>query len=147
MLITRGYKPEDINRLYELEKLCFTRAFRWRKEDLVAALKTDDIWVGVYDDKIVGYVLVEGEGETGHIISLNVDPNYRRRGFGEALMGAAEAYYLKKGIKKMKLEVHVDNPAQILYFKMGYRTVGVQEGYYANGSSAIVMTKCLKKST
>ena len=143
MLITRGYKPEDINRLYELEKLCFTRAFRWRKEDLVDALKKDDIWVGVYDDKIVGYVLVEVEGDTGHVISLNVDPNYRRMGFGKLLMEAAEPFYKK--LKKLKLEVHTENPAQLLYFNLGYRVTGFRPRYYANGANAITMTKVLRK--
>jgi ribosomal-protein-alanine N-acetyltransferase len=145
LTIRQGYNPEDTARLYEIEKICFSRVFRWSKEDLVDALKTMDVWIGEDEGQIVGYTVCDVEDGVVHIVTLEIAPEFRRKGFGEALMGAAETYYLKKGIKKMKLEVHTDNPAQILYFKLGYRVVGVQEGYYSNGSMAIVMTKTLKK--
>lgn len=142
--ITKGFKPEDIDPLHELENRCFTKAFRWRKEDLVEALETHDIWIGVYEGKIVGCVLVEVEDNIGHIISLNVDPDYRRMGFGKLLMEAAESSLQKEGVKKMRLEVQVDNPAQVLYFKLGYRVNGVHQRYYSNGTAGISMVKPLK---
>jgi ribosomal protein S18 acetylase RimI-like enzyme len=60
-------------------------------------------------------------------------------------MEAAELYYAKK-VKKLKLEVHVDNPAQLLYFNRGYRVTGFRHRYYANGSNAITMAFQYKKS-
>lgn len=146
LAITHGYEPEDIDRMHELEKLCFTRPFRWSKKDFVAALKDCDVVSGVYGNKIVGYVLGEVEGhDTGHIVSLTVDPVNQGVGFGRTLMEETEAYYRKQGVKRIKLEVHVDNPAQVLYFKLGYRVTGVKPRYYSNGSSAIAMVKSLKK--
>jgi ribosomal-protein-alanine N-acetyltransferase len=145
LTITQGYKQEDVDRLYELEKISFSRAFRWRKEDLIAALKTNEIWVGVYDNKIAGYVLMETEGDSGHIVSLTVDPEFRRKGFGKALMDVAEAHYKKEGYKRIVLEVHPDNAAQTLYFKLGYRVTGIRHNYYSNGSAGITMEKPLKK--
>jgi ribosomal-protein-alanine N-acetyltransferase len=100
----------------------------------------------VYENQIVGYVLGEVEGgDTGHIVSLTVDPEHQRNGYGRTLMEETEAFYLEKGIKRIKLEVHPDNPAQILYFKLGYRVTSVKYKYYSNGSSAIVMVKPLTK--
>jgi len=145
LTIRTSYTPDDLPRLYEIEKTCFTRCFRWSKEDFVTALKTDDIWIAEYGGQIAGFIIGEVEGNIGHVVTVDVDPSFRRRGFGEALMGAAENHYRKKGIKKMSLEVHVDNPAQILYFKLGYRVAGVREKYYANGSMGITMVKPLKK--
>lgn len=129
--------------MYELERVCFSRSFRWSKRVFVAALKTDDVIQGVYDNKIAGYVLSTIEAGTGHITSLVIDPKYRKQGFGKSLMDAIEAFYKKKGIKKIKLEVHVDNPAQTLYFKLGYRVTGFRPRYYHNGSNAITMVKVI----
>jgi ribosomal-protein-alanine N-acetyltransferase len=140
-----GYTTEDIDRMHELEKICFSKAFCWSRKDFVEALKTCDTIKGIYDNQIAGYVLSEIRGDTGHVISLTVDPEYRRKGFGANLLNALELAYLKKGVSKIKLEVHTDNPAQILYFKAGYRITGFRHHYYSNGSSAIVMVKSLKK--
>ena len=146
MEIRYGYSPADLSRLYEIEKACFTRIFRWNKEDLVDALKTNDVWVLEGDNQIAGFLIGEvDKANIGHIVTVDVDLMFRRRGFAEALMGAAEDYYRKEGIKKVSLEVHVDNPAQLLYFKLGYRVAGVKEGYYANGSMGITMEKQLRK--
>jgi ribosomal-protein-alanine N-acetyltransferase len=143
--VYHGYHSLDIDRLYELETLCFDEAFRWSREDLVAALETGDIWTGVYDHAIVGYVLCEVDLNLhrAHIVSLNVDPQYRHKGIAIALMTAAEAHYRNRGVTHICLEVHVDNPAQILYFKLGYRVDGFLERYYADNSNAIGMSKSL----
>lgn len=143
--IVHGFTKDQFDRLYDLELRCFTRPFRWSKEDLANGLADGDVWVCVYDGEVVGYVLVEIEKDTGHIISLNVDPTYRRKGFATALMGAAESHCRKQKVKKLQLEVHVDNPAQLLYFNLGYRPSGFEEGYYGNGDNALVMSKLLKK--
>jgi ribosomal-protein-alanine N-acetyltransferase len=149
LTITQGFKPEYVNRIHELENACFSRAYRWNKHDLIAALEdtASNVWVGVYDNQIVGYVLVELEdsGTTGHVVSLCVDPAYRQQGFGKLLMDEVETFLQKEGVKKVRLEVQVDNPAQVLYFKLGYRVTGIKHRYYSNGTSAISMVKVFKK--
>jgi ribosomal-protein-alanine N-acetyltransferase len=142
--IQTSYKPEDIDRMHELERLCFTRAFRWTKKDFVAALEDCDVVSGVYGLRIVGYVLGEVENDTGHIVSLVVDPEFQGKGFGRTLMEEAESFYRKKGMKRLQLEVHTDNPAQVLYFKLGYRVTELKPRYYSNGSTAIVMAKAVR---
>ena len=145
--IRYGCNPEDLPRLYEIEKICFPPSFRWSKPDFVEALKKDDIWVAWDEEKIVGFFIGEmlKKETVGHVITIDVDPEFRRRGIGEALLNAAETHYYKEGIRRMELEVHVDNPAQVLYFKTGYRVFGVKKGYYANGSMGISMAKTLKR--
>lgn len=148
LTITQGYKPEYIDRIHELENACFSRVYRWSKQDLIASLgaPASNVWVGVYNNKIVGYVLIEIEkSDTGHVISLCVDPAYRQQGFGKLLMDEADGALQSIGVKKMRLEVQADNPAQILYFKLGYRVIGVKQRYYSNGTSGISMVKPLKR--
>jgi ribosomal protein S18 acetylase RimI-like enzyme len=70
---------------------------------------------------------------------------YRQQGFGKLLMDEAEASLQKVGVRKMRLEVQVDNPAQVLYFKLGYRVTGVKNNYYSNGTTGVSMVKPLKR--
>ncbi|MDK6028034.1 N-acetyltransferase [Ignisphaera sp. 4213-co] len=117
----------------------------------------DVFYVAEVDDKIVGYVLTrveEGESlfhigkkvKKGHIVSVAVRENYRRRGIATYLLStvlsilvhlyeASEAY----------LEVRVSNvPAIKLYEKLGFEILRKIEGYYLDGEDAYLMAKRLK---
>ncbi len=66
-----------------------------------------------------------------HINNLAVDPNWRRRGVGSALLvfvlGAAAA----EGATRATLEVRRSNePARRLYERFGFAFAGVRTGYY-----------------
>ena len=58
------------------------------------------------------------------IISIAVDPAYRRRGVAEAMMHFIEKMLKEKGITSLNLSVHRDNsPAVRFYEKMGWEKV------------------------
>lgn len=52
---------------------------------------------------------------------LYVTPQARKKGVGEALMEAAKLFVIKHGGKGLTLETDVDNPAQKLYEKLGWK--------------------------
>lgn len=103
------------------------------------------MWIAEESNRIVGFLIGEVEDGRGHVATVDVDPKYRGKGIGATLMNAAEEEYKKRGLNEMRLEVHVDNPAQVLYFKLGYRVIGVRQHYYSNGSNAITMAKKMKR--
>ena len=117
--------------------------FQWQRRDLAIALIDSDIWIAE-DGGIIGYILTESKAVTFHIISLAVDPEHQRKGVATQLIHEVESYYKESKCKKVKLEVHTDNPAQVLYFKLGYRVTGFKKKYYSDGSSAIAMCKELQ---
>jgi ribosomal-protein-alanine N-acetyltransferase len=80
---------------------------------------------------------MEDEAE---LLNIAVDPDFRRRGVGEALL--AELVRTAKGC--IFLEVSEANPsAEALYRKCGWEAVSVRRGYYDQGrANAIVMKKC-----
>lgn len=78
-------------------------------------------------EEVWGYIVFTPEG---HIISLAVLPQQRRRGIGrELLRKAMETPHLKG----LQAEVRRSNlGAQAFYFHMGFRIVGVVPDYYGN---------------
>ncbi|MCB0465799.1 MAG: GNAT family N-acetyltransferase [Aequorivita sp.] len=52
---------------------------------------------------------------------LFVAPEARKKGVGEALMQHAKQFAMKKKSKGLTLETAIDNPAQTLYKKLGWK--------------------------
>jgi ribosomal-protein-alanine N-acetyltransferase len=80
---------------------------------------------------------VEDEAE---LLNLAVDPAFRRRGVGKALLSALE----KAAKGTIFLEVAETNAAAIaLYRNTGWLEVAIRKGYYNHGKiNGIVMKKC-----
>jgi ribosomal-protein-alanine N-acetyltransferase len=78
--------------------------------------------------------------DEAELLNLGVDPDFRRRGVGaallEALCGAARG--------EIFLEVAEPNAAAIaLYRRAGWEAVALRKGYYESGRvHAVVMKKC-----
>jgi hypothetical protein len=65
-------------------------------------------------------VLVGHDGHRGWVYYVSVDPDHRARGYGRAIMQAAEGWLRGRGIVKLQLMVRGDN-AQVHAF---YRSLG-----------------------
>ncbi|NJB70553.1 GNAT superfamily N-acetyltransferase [Saonia flava] len=52
---------------------------------------------------------------------LYVDKSSRKKGAGKALLNKAKEYCIDKKYKGLALETHIDNPAQTLYEKLGWK--------------------------
>lgn len=154
----RFAEPEELSSLYIIESSCFTEDFRWDEDDFVKALTHCDVWVAeriinegcnceagpldIHDHKeIIGMLAGKQAWRSGYVMSVATLPKFQGYGAAGAMMLAAESYYASQKLKRMRLEVHVDNPAQVLYFKLGYRVKAIHPKYYANGDPCLVMTK------
>ena len=75
-------------------------------------------------DEAVGLVNLGVRGEDGWIGGIGVVPPARREGVGEALMDAVHEEARARGLRRVWLEVIVENTGAVaLYEKLGYRTV------------------------
>jgi ribosomal protein S18 acetylase RimI-like enzyme len=73
------------------------------------------------DTVLVGAVMAGYDGHRGWINYLGVHPEYRRCGYGERLVGAAEAYLHKRGCPKVNLQIRRSNHEAIdFYERLGY---------------------------
>ncbi|HEV8159316.1 MAG TPA: ribosomal protein S18-alanine N-acetyltransferase [Pyrinomonadaceae bacterium] len=96
-------------------------------------------------EQIVAFVFVmTGADGTGHITTIGVAPEHRRRGLANKLLLHTEEALQKRSINTVMLEVRVSNlPAQNLYREFGYATVQRLVGYYNNGEDGFLMVKSL----
>ncbi len=81
------------------------------------------VWMG--RRRPVGDVIVIKGDEGPHILDLSVDPTFRRRGIGAALLHQALGALSDRRIKRVNLSVTVENPtgALELYRSAGFRRV------------------------
>lgn len=87
--------------------------------------------VGEYQNRIVAYgVLMLAPGEA-QVLNLSVVPDWRRQGFGRALLRRFVAVAVGRGAEHIFLEVRAGNTAAIrLYAVEGFLPVARRTAYY-----------------
>lgn len=132
---------QDLNRLWELEKLCFSKEDAWPYLELLAVLSfAGSIRFKLCKGKeLIGFVGGEVKEGMGWITTIEVHPAYQGKGFGRALLSKAEASLRTSTIR---LTTRKSNASAIrMYENMGYRPVGIWKSYYAGGEDGIVYEK------
>jgi [ribosomal protein S18]-alanine N-acetyltransferase len=95
-------------------------------------------------DELVGYAgLAVVPPTEAWVQNIAVRRDHQRRGLGRALLEALLATACRRGVRRILLEVAVDNgPAQKLYASYGFEQVAVRRGYYQpSNTDALVMLR------
>ncbi len=97
--------------------------------------------VGELNGRIVAYGGIWLLDEVGHITTIAVSTDLRRRGFGETTLMEIIDLGRRNGVKKFTLEVRRTNEEAIrMYEKHGFKHVGVRKNYYKEiNEDALVM--------
>lgn len=80
----------------------------------------------VYDKQtkqLAALCLMAGSDAEGHIFNIFVDPSYRRRGLATNMIKRALTVYADE-YSHVDLETEKENPAKLLYEKLGFVTTG-----------------------
>jgi ribosomal protein S18 acetylase RimI-like enzyme len=73
------------------------------------------------DDQLIGVVIVTNDTRKGWINRLAIDPAYRRKGYGEQLVHAAEEALHEAGLHMTAAFIEDSNSASLgLFEKLGY---------------------------
>jgi len=152
----RRFDPKDLHQVMDINRRCLPENY---SESFFLSLHKnfpETFIVAEKDGMVVGYIMcriesgLSGLGFTplsfskkGHIISIAVLPEHRRKGLGEALIKKALKIMTKVyNAKICYLEVRVSNePAINLYKKAGFEVQRIIRGYYADGENAYIMIK------
>jgi ribosomal-protein-alanine N-acetyltransferase len=88
---------------------------------------------------VVGYLICTRYGDAWHLMNIAVDPPFRRRGIGAALI--ERMLELAGPEQSYTLEVRPSNsPAIALYERFGFRATGTRPRYYQDtGEDALLM--------
>ncbi len=151
----RKFTPDDLQSVMQINRVCLPENYTdFFFVDLHQRFPETFI-VAEEDGKIMGYIMCRievglsnygfgGLIRKGHVVSIAVMPQSRRKGVAQAIINRAlegMAYYKAK---QCFLEVRVTNEAAIsLYKKLGFEVTRTISGYYSDGEDAYVMTKKL----
>jgi ribosomal-protein-alanine N-acetyltransferase len=143
-------ETRDADVLAKLHAQGFHRG--WTREEFASYIAGRDTPVYVACDasrkKIAGFAMLRLAADEAELITIAVDPKWRKKGIGAALMRALFDDLTMTSARKLFLEVAADNPAAIkLYARNGFQKVSERQGYYVRPdgrpATAIVMARDL----
>lgn len=136
----------DIDDVLRLNLRCFRNGENYTKHTfsfLLSEPRTLSYQAVSAEGQMVGFifVMVNTEG-VGHITTVGVAPEHRRRGIAGRLLTHLDGVLKAKGINTVVLEVRVGNTAaQQLYNQHGFTVTQRIPSYYNNGEDGYLMMK------
>ena len=117
-------EENDISDVIALWHRCgSTRPWNDPASDIALARRGEHstVLLGRHGGVLVASVMVGHDGHRGWVYYVTVDPDGRYKGFGRAIMNAAEDWLRARGILKLQLMVRKDNAkVQAFYESIGY---------------------------
>lgn len=143
-IAVRFMQPEDVAAAAALEAVCFSEP--WSEQAFLDALKQPEALMLVAEKEQqspVGYCGMYLSMDEAEITNVAVQPECRKQGIGDAILGAAFAEAQKRGVQKIYLEVRESNtPAQKLYEKHGFESCGIRKNFYRKPTEHAIVMCC-----
>lgn len=138
-MIVRKFRPTDLKRVYEIESMSFDQSYGIQIFQQLYEMKIGFL-VAEEDGYVVGYIMFWLKYENqGHIISLAVDKNYRRKGYGTQLLARAIGILFLIS-DTVYLEVRASNTGAIEFYKQfHFKEDRIVPNYYESGEDAVVL--------
>ena len=114
----------DVENVVALWQRCgLTRPWNDPHADIALARRRENstVLIGRDNGAVVASVMVGHDGHRGWVYYVAVDPDGRKRGYGRAIMAAAEDWLRTAGIAKLQLLVRRENSqANAFYQSLGF---------------------------
>jgi ribosomal-protein-alanine acetyltransferase len=139
----------QLDEVWRLDQRCFIDGEAYSRETfdyLLTAPESVSFRAVTAGGVMAGFVigLVEPD-HTGHVTTVGVAPEHRRRNIAKRLMGQVEEGFRKRNVRLVRLEVRTMNvAAQKLYESLGYSVTQKLPKYYSNGGDGLLMLKSLE---
>lgn len=127
--------PADLDAVLAIEEATFynptTR--EWYEAELARPEVCSVYVIRTDEAPVAGFAAFWRVLDEMHINNLAIDPRWRGRGLGRALLRGVMAAAAARGIRRATLEVRRSNiPALRLYDVEGFAIVGVRPNYYSH---------------
>ena len=146
----RDGAKSDLQAFFELDRLCFPPGIAYAIDEMRYFITSPRAVSIVAEDggKLAGFVMAERTRERGrtggHVITIDVAPEFRRQGVGRLLMAELDRRLVAAGVDWLRLEVAVDNRTAIAFYsRLGFEATGKLRAYYPGNIDAITMRKPL----
>ncbi len=142
-LVIEAMRLADLPAVHDIERRSFSTP--WPSHAYRTELETNRLAhyrVARVDGQVIAYAGIWLMVDEAHVTTFAVDPAWRRRHIGEALLLSMMDLAIEHGAREATLEVRLSNlAARRLYEKYGFRPVGIRPRYYSdNNEDALVMT-------
>ena len=145
----RKMKDTDIAAVSRIEKL--THIQPWSENVLTDCYHSDYLCLVAeendYQKELKGYIILSQSLDEAHLLNLCVSLKYQGFGLGRELTARGIKEVVKRGARKMFLEVRRSNMRAIrLYESFGFSEIGIRTNYYQGSSfseDAVVMVLVL----
>lgn len=155
--IIRNARESDLLQVMHINRTCLPENYSYGFFLRLLSDYPATFLVGEIEGRVVGYVMCRIERtmsrieklrvrKAGHIISVAILPEHRRRGLALSMMiRVLEALKNTYNCSETYLEVRVSNEeAAKLYEKLGYLIVSRERSYYIDGEAAYIMARSLR---
>jgi ribosomal-protein-alanine acetyltransferase len=138
----------QLDEVWRLDLRCFVDGEAYSRETfdyLLRAPETIAYRAVTVEGQMIGFIvgIVEPQN-VGHITTLGVAPEYRRRGIAQKMLTKVEDAFRRRKISTVRLEVRSTNTgAQALYRHVGYIVTQRLPRYYSNGGDGLMMIKSI----
>lgn len=138
----------QLDEVWRLDQRCFVDGEAYSRDTfdyLLSAPECVAYRIVTTEGAMVGFIvgLIE-PGATGHITTLGVAPEHRRRHIARRMMERIEQGFRQRGCTSVRLEVRTVNlGAQRLYSQIGYTVTQRLPNYYSNGGDGLLMIRSL----
>lgn len=138
MGIVRYYgSQQEIDAISDIHRECYPDD----TPDLaIRTAKRNPTWL-LFDGGIQACLVSEISEDAPYIWSVSTRIAQRGKGYAGRLIKEFEKHFAGSSYKRMWLHCRVDNPAQKLYFDLGYRVCYFEPNIYAAGKHGIAMEK------
>jgi ribosomal-protein-alanine N-acetyltransferase len=129
----REFEASDIQEIMVIEAFSAPKTSLPREMFFYYVRRYPDTFLVVESgETVAGYIVFDF---SGHILSMVVKPEYRRKGFGKRLVMFAMDYLRSN----LWLEVRSKNHGAVnFYKKLGMKTIGTVPNYYGNDDALIM---------
>ncbi len=157
--LLRPFRPDDLSAVVEINRVCLPENYSAYFFMEVYKSCPGAFIVAERDNRVVGYIMCRLEFgfsdlrrfrmvRKGHVVSVAVLPDFRRRGIGRELVVSAMKALELHGGEECFLEVRTANEEAVkLYKDMGFDTVRTVSHYYHDGADAFLMSVRLPYTT
>jgi ribosomal-protein-alanine N-acetyltransferase len=132
---------DDVDRIMAVMAVAFDPAYgeAWSRRQVEDALTLGNCHYGLVaehggapidDEPAAGFFMSRTGYEEEELLLIGIDPAFRRRGLGGRLLVRLRHEATARGAQRLLLEMRKGNPAESLYRRFGFYSIGERREYY-----------------